>query len=678
MRIQIQEKEQTPIGNFIIQLSFDEKATFEVEVTHPHTPKTDEDLEWYFEDYIAEPYTAESKIKRIRNVIKDYGIKLFEQIFQNKAALGIYRERLKKDTNYEDIKIEIIGNKESFLFQSLLWESMRDPKFPKKPLVARGVQFFRKSEIETLLPARIKEQTEINLLIVTARPSEDQDVNSRTIQRPLVEVIIDTNVKVNPFILRPGTHKALIEHLQEKGSGYYHIIHFDMHGAIMSYEDLTEARKNGNLHFSYNSSFGKPTFQQRFGLEDIEPFDGKQAFLFFESDKKGVAIPVSAAEIGEEISDKRIPVCILNACQSAKQEGESEETSLAKYLQEQGVNLVLAMRYSVSVSAAKEFMEKFYTKLFKNQTIEKAIWFGKKHLHDKKERKATLNYTIYMEDWLLPVVYQRKEIDFKIRALGVKEKAAAFKIKGKSKQLYQGKYGFLGRDLDILKIEKMLIQEDVNHLLLRGMIGVGKSTLLKYLEVWWTTTKFRNVHNVFYFDWADKERTHAALIDEIAKEIFPRDYYKELKQEAIDFRVEEVVTKLNQSPYALILDNIFKFSDASIIDFLSRLTGHSFVVLGSVNPEETLAEKTFQDQVYQLDGLDKEAAYQLAGRIIKSKTKKEVEALMENNKFDFEHLLRLLAGFPNAMELVLPFLKDMSVEEVLEGFREGTLDIKFV
>ena len=92
-----------------------------------------------------------------------------------------------------------------------------------------------------------------------------------------------------------------------------------------------------------------------------------------------------------------------------------------------------------------------------------------------------------------------------------------------------------------------------------------------------------------------------------------------------------------------------------------------------------LSENTFKETSYQLDGLDQDAAYELADEIIKKTRAKDFQQLMKgDNKFDFEHLLKLLAGFPYAMELVLPFLKDMTVEEVLEGFREGILDIEFV
>ncbi len=57
--------------------------------------------------------------------------------------------------------------------------------------------------------------------------------------------------------------------------------------------------------------------------------------------------------------EHRIPIAILNACQSGKQVGASE-TSLGSRLMQAGVQLVLAMGYSVTVSAAELLMKTLY------------------------------------------------------------------------------------------------------------------------------------------------------------------------------------------------------------------------------------------------------------------------------------------------------------------------------
>ena len=675
MRIQIKEIARSVPGYISIELTIDGSNRFQVEFENPHNAKTEENLEWYFEDYINEPYAADTKVNREKKRIVDYGLDLFNQLFADKKAHGLYKKGLNE--GYENMVFEIVSEGEAIEFQSVIWEALRDPDLRSEPLIAKGIGIFRKSLKAPALEAQVKEHPAINLLIVTARPSEENDIGYRTIQRPMVDIIAKTGVRVNPFILRPGTYKALKEHLKEKKGGFYHIIHFDLHGEIFSYEELLEERKEGKAFFSYNHSFGKTlqTFQVRFGREDIEPFDGKKAFLFFETKDKGVAEPATAREVAELIRDARVPICILNACQSAKQEGLSSETSLAKTMQEEGVALVLAMRYSVSVSAAKLLMERLYRDLFRDKPIEDAIASGRRLLHDDKNRHASLGYEIELEDWVLPVIYQRQPVDFKIRTLKREEEEQWLLQKSRMPAFPQFKYEFYGRDLDILKIEKLLLSN--NHLLLRGMIGVGKSALLKYLTAWWRITNFREIKNAIYIDFAEKKYSYPQFINTLAKPVFLGFKSKNIKEDGLAYWAAKLLERLNQQPNAIILDNIFEFDNSSIIEFLSRLTGHSFAVYGSVNGEEKLQPVTFKDNIYFLDGLDKNAAFQLAGDIIRTKANKEIKDLIEKNKFETEHLLKLLMGFPLAMEVVLPFLKAMTVGEVLDGFRNGTLNIEF-
>jgi len=671
MLIQIQEKAQQADG-FLIELIFnrDKSQSFEINFKSPHTPKAAKDLDWYFEEFIYEPYTAATKTDKIVTLIEDYGKQIFEQLFQNEAALALYRKGIQTE-GFRAITFEIINNNQSINFQSILWETLRDVQLAEGPLVANGVIFRRKSNKKPLLKSKVGTHSQLNLLIVTARPSEDNDVNHRTIQRPLVEIISNDDVRVNPFILRPGTYKALKSHLQEVPDNFYHIIHFDVHGKVMEYEDLLEEREEGNINFTY--TFGKPTFQARFARKDIKKFDGKKAFLFFETETKGVAEPTTANEIAVLIRNSKIPVCILNACQSAKQVNDVEETSLAKTIHEQGVALVLAMRYSISVTAARLMMETMYRAIFSNKKIERAISLGQTFLHDEKNRVANLRMKVDLEDWMLPVIYQGEKVDFQLKKPDEQEGTL---LEHYQEKLPLPKFGFVGRDLDILRVEKLLLK--TNHLLLRGMIGVGKSALLKYLTNWWKTTNFRNVQKVIYLDWNEKKYTHAKFIDAIAGQLFQKKDLKAIKSKSIEARRIKVIKQLNQTPYALLLDNLFQFSDKKIILFLTQLTGQSFVVYGSVNGEDILGPNTFKENTYQLDGLDQDAAYELADAIISNTTSKDFQQLIKgDNKFDFEHLLKLLAGFPSAMELVLPSLKDMSVEAVLEGFREGSLDVEF-
>src|SRR5262249_57084151 len=113
----------------------------------------------------------------------------------------------------------------------------------------------RKNLTPSPLQANIQPSPTINVLIVTARPRGKEDVGYRTISRPMVEALRQAGLPVQIDILRPGTYEALHHHLQEKkaqhGAGYYHVIHFDVHGAVLSYEELQ------NNRFVHNPRYGR-------------------------------------------------------------------------------------------------------------------------------------------------------------------------------------------------------------------------------------------------------------------------------------------------------------------------------------------------------------------------------------------------------------------------------------
>jgi hypothetical protein len=240
-------------------------------------------------------------------------------------------------------------------------------------MVLRGV---RKNLVPQALPAPVRPSATINVLLVTARPSGGRDVGYRTISRPLVEGLRQTNVPVQIKIVRPGTYQALENHLREvkeqHGVGYYHVIHFDVHGALLSYEQLQKGQQADR--YLYN---------QRYGRQDLKPYAGEKAFLFLESEPDQTADPLEAAELADLLVHHQIPIAILNACQSGRQVGASE-TSLGSRLIQTGVQLVLAMGYSVTVSAAELLMKTLYKRLFANDELALAMRHARTELYNDK------------------------------------------------------------------------------------------------------------------------------------------------------------------------------------------------------------------------------------------------------------------------------------------------------
>ena len=368
-RIRIIENKLVESDVFDVSVSFDDSTQFDgITVRDPLSEQDKAKLEWHFEQYVSFPYLRTVDPSDAAEIIQKAGENLFSQLFNDPRIYRYYQQIVQ--SNLDDLVIEIAGSPE---FHSLLWESVKDPNFPN-PLVLNAL-ILRKNLREQSLPADVREASTINLLLVTSRPGGRNDVGYRTISRPLVELLRSSRLPVRIHILRPATYESLSKHLDEVGKGFYHVVHFDVHGALLTFKDFESIEKeksSNNLTFQLN----------RYGRPEVKQYDGKDAFLFFDlycepasKDDDGFgADPVRADEMANLLLLHRIPLLILNACQSAKELGEqtprqqafpvAEETSLASRLMRAGAQMVLAMSYSVTVTAAEILMKSLYQEIF--------------------------------------------------------------------------------------------------------------------------------------------------------------------------------------------------------------------------------------------------------------------------------------------------------------------------
>ncbi|MEI2580313.1 tetratricopeptide repeat protein [Scytonema sp. PRP1] len=347
-----------------------------------------------------------------------------------------------------------------------------------------------------------------------------------------------------------------------------------------------------------------------------------------------------------------------------------------------GMQMVAAMGYSVTVDAAKLMMQRVYTSLFDNKEITEAIRLGRLELFHDKKRKAYFNQEIDLEDWLLPVVYSNQAVKFNLREFTPQEEEQFWQTEGERYRFTPPEYGFFGRDLEILKIEKSLLR--YNILLLQGMGGTGKTTLLRYLRQWWQRTGFAK--DAFYFGYDEKAWNLEQIIWEIGNQIYDRfDNFHRMLPEA---KKQKLLKTLRAESYILILDNLESVTGQplaiqntlpeternQIKDFLTRLVGgETRVVLGSRSREDWLQPTTFKSNIYELQGLDKEARSDLAQAILQRHvTEKRIPSIRQNE--DFQQLMKLLAGYPLAMEVVLANLKNQSPKEILGALQSA--DVK--
>lgn len=86
--IRIQERDGQTEG-FSASVSFDYGPEYPVTIQRPFSKEQEEQLAWYFEDYLAFPFTKQVKAQEAAASITTYGETLFKQIFANPDEAGL-------------------------------------------------------------------------------------------------------------------------------------------------------------------------------------------------------------------------------------------------------------------------------------------------------------------------------------------------------------------------------------------------------------------------------------------------------------------------------------------------------------------------------------------------------------------------------------------------------------
>lgn len=235
----IREVKKNADDTFAATVQFEASgAPFELTVSNPFAEAEEAQLEWYFEQWLKFPFVDKVPAEQAASSIRAYGERLFEQIFRRNPDIYLEYQRLRQ----ADFLLEISGSPE---FHALHWEALHDPHQARplavdKPLV-------RKNSRPVIYRAEVQPAPHLRVLLLTARPAGAKDVSYRTISRPLLEALETAKVAAQIDIVRPGTFEALVNHLEdvrdEHGDGYYHLIHLDLHGGLLTYPQYQQAAK---------------------------------------------------------------------------------------------------------------------------------------------------------------------------------------------------------------------------------------------------------------------------------------------------------------------------------------------------------------------------------------------------------------------------------------------------
>jgi len=603
-----------------------------VSFPNPLTLKILKRLTWYLEEYLLFPYGAErDKAQKVEKEMKEWGESLFNQVFTkcdcDPDPHFLYQEAVKK--GLDTCELCIISEDTKFLM--IPWELLREPK-PGRYLapLLKGLYRQRRSEEIEIEPS----SGTFRILLVISRPEGEEDIPLQTVARPVLEALHPLRRSVELEVLRPPTFDELVERLHNN-KGYYHVVHFDGHG-IFGREP------------SAQSGSGYLVFEKEDGTEHI----------------------VSSQELGQELSTCRVPLFVLNACQSAR-EGRDPYSSVASQLVASGAEGVLAMSYSIYSTAVAKFMHQFYQALIDQKLLSEAVAAGRQTLYADSYRDSVVG-PLKLQDWMIPVLYQKEYGYTPIETVEERDFSDAERVILSAQEVCpEGQFGFVGRDYDLLQIERALYESDHPWVVISGMGGCGKTALAFGFARWYAETGgCPGGVAVTSF----KEKTDIGqVIGSIAG--FGTDFSQLPQEKQLDLLIQY----LRENECLLIWDNFetvtgypegseplaTREEQKNLSKFLKRLKGgKTRVLITTRKPDERWLKIGYR--LVDLKGLNQRDSGKLAESILKMVGRKPEDF---RDDLHYSRLLTLLRGHPRSMEVVLPHLRDKSPAVIIEGLQ---------
>jgi tetratricopeptide (TPR) repeat protein len=604
-------------------------------------------LRWYLEKFLDYPFHPETiHAELVQKALKQWGELAFNALFGDRVVGG-WLDAATAEA-YADLHLQIVSDDPAVL--AWPWEALYDER--------AGCRLAQNCQVERRLdgladPPKAKKKLpkdRVNILLVIARPYE-RDVHFRSIARPLVEWASQPEISASVHVLRPPTFDQLRQHLHAH-PGFYHILHFDGHGAY----GITSPAGGGQHTFQAQ---GKLVFEKGDGSPD----------------------PIPAETLSELLRENALPAVVLNACQSAMVDQRADDpfASVAAALLKAGMRSVTAMAYSLYVSGAREFLPAFYRRLFENGQVPDAARAGRQQMFRQRERVCARG-TFPLEDWLVPVLYQQAEPDFRfVKKASSKDEAKATRLPDAARES-ANPYGFFGRDGAILNLERALRRKPV-AIVINGLDGVGKTTLARGFLQWLDQTGGLP-DRVLWLSFADI-RGAEYVFNRIGESFYGPNFAAADMAQKLGL-LEEAC---RQHPLLMVWDNFesargipgsaiagnLTEQDCGLLrDFLSKLYGSSTkVLITSRSTEEWLT--TENRYLLALGGLDGEERWEFANAILHERGLR-----IDRGDPAISELMNLLNGHPLAMRVILLRLEKQQPADLLAEFRKnlGELESK--
>jgi tetratricopeptide (TPR) repeat protein len=618
-----------------------------------------EDLRWYLEDYLLAPFGVwEDRGPAVQGKLAGWGDLVFGSVFGAGPARDAYQRA-------RDKGLEVVFRSADPGLLGLPWELMRDGAGP----VALGAGGISRS-VPVAGGAGTLEVPggRLRVLMVISRPGGTSDVGYQMVARPLLERLDAVRGEVDLTVLRPPTLDALGQAVTQAADADepFHVVHFDGHGAM-------PVRPAGGA-----PAGGRPAMMAGVG----------EGLLAFEKPGGG-SDHVGASKVAGVLAGGRVPVVVLNACQSGAV-GKELEASVATALLKSGCAAVVAMAYSVYAVAAAEFMAAFYESLFAGASVGQAVTAGRRRLF-RYDGRPSLKGDMPLADWLVPVHYLRREVRFPqartARPAGAASldaaldqiRAAPSEPAAAEDPLAAVGGVFVGRDDLFYQLEVAARLQRV--VVLAGPGGTGKTELAKGFARWWRDTG--GVDDPRLVLWHSFEPGVASfgldgVITGIGLAVFGTDFAR------LDSagRLAQVKRLLGQLRVLLVWDNFESVREmpdpagatppldeagcGQLREFLAwvRDQSRSVVMITSRAQEDWLG----QVRQIQVGGLNRQEAAEYAGHLLEPFP----AARERRERRSFGELLEWLDGHPLAMRLTLPRLDATDPAALLAALRGTT------
>jgi len=429
--------------------------------THPvpFEPPLDDaelaDLGWYLEVFCVWPTGPDYvRAEGIEARLEDWGRTLLESVTPGRESAQLWRQFADRETGGKLLTVDATEPR----VLRLPWELLAGEG---GHIFSQGIGVRRR--LQKVISAPVKPfALPVRLLAVVSRPDDAGFFDPRADALPLLDALDELGDRTEVEFLYPPTLKALTARLRDRQAPPVHVVHFDGHGIY----DVTQ------------------------GL----------GYLLFENDRHQ-SDRVDANRLGTLLNRRGVPLMVLSACQSAAQEETNPYASVAARLIRAGVGSVLAMNYSVLVTAAKIFVAAFYGGLAGGLTVGQAVDEGRVALladeqrHTLTRRNAEgrlVEETIRLRDWFLPALYQQSAdpVVFAERAdLGGLSSALPLALTAPTVPGClppDPRHGFHGRAREMLRLERALAERAV--VVLHGFGGMGKTALAAEAGRWFHRT----------------------------------------------------------------------------------------------------------------------------------------------------------------------------------------------